>query len=127
MGFPGAEKMVEQLEKKNFAKKRVGLTATKAGRAPRCRVFCRKSSRNPELDLTFTAHMPIVDPTNKAAAGFVTSGCPSPTFGKNIAMGYVDQSLSKIGTILAVESGSSKLNEVELVKMPFVKSKYYLK
>ena len=55
--------------------------------------------------------------------GVVTSGCPSPTLGKFIAMGYVQDGSSKHGTPLKiVVRGLAR--EAEVVKMPFVPTKY---
>ncbi len=56
--------------------------------------------------------------------GRVTSGCPSPTLGKNIAMGYVKTPLSKAGTALEILV-RGKRRKAEVVKMPFVKSRYW--
>jgi aminomethyltransferase len=106
LGFPGAEKIVEQLETKKYPKRRVGLIA-EGGR----------SARN---------HMPISNPMDKAAVGFVTSGCPSPCTKQNIAMGYVDRIDSKVGTTLQVELGNSKATKITVAKMPFVPTKYYM-
>jgi aminomethyltransferase len=106
LGFPGAEKIVEQLEKKNYAKRRVGFIA-EPGRAPR-------------------EHLPIMDPMDKAAVGFITSGCPSPCLGKNVAVGYVDKVDAKIGKQLYVDFGKKTLG-ITVSKMPFVPSKYYTK
>uniref|UniRef100_A0A914HJF9 Aminomethyltransferase n=1 Tax=Globodera rostochiensis TaxID=31243 RepID=A0A914HJF9_GLORO len=106
LGFPGAERIIQQLEKKDFARKRVGFVSTKVGKASR-------------------SNMAIVSPVSKASVGIVTSGCPSPTLGKNIAMGYVDKASAKVGNVLAVETGPERLNEVEVVKLPFVRSAYY--
>jgi len=105
LGFPGAEKIVEQLEKKTFVKKRVGLIS-EGGRCPR-------------------GHIPINNPGNNAVVGFVTSGTPSPTLGKNVAMGYVDKQDSAIGTVLEVDFGK-KREKVTITKMPFIKSTYYI-
>ena len=56
--------------------------------------------------------------------GNVTSGCPSPTLGKNIAMGYVKSGMHKAGTKLGVVVRGKKRN-AEVVKMPFVQSRYW--
>ena len=56
--------------------------------------------------------------------GRVTSGCPSPTLGKNIAMGYVRSGNHKIGSKLGVVI-RGKQREAEVVKMPFVASRYW--
>ncbi len=56
--------------------------------------------------------------------GTVTSGCPSPTLGKNIAMGYVETSLGKAGTALEIMV-RGKARKGVVVKMPFVKSRYW--
>lgn len=56
--------------------------------------------------------------------GTVTSGSPSPTLGKNIAMGYVKDGLHKSGTELeVVVRGKSRTGTVS--KMPFVPTKYW--
>ena len=56
--------------------------------------------------------------------GRITSGCPSPTLGKNIAMGYVEAGHHKAGTKLGVVV-RGKRREAEVVKMPFVASRYW--
>ncbi|CAD6196470.1 unnamed protein product [Caenorhabditis auriculariae] len=104
LDFPGAEKIVGQLKEKNWPKRRVGLIA-EPGRSPR-------------------GHLPLVDPLDKAAIGFVTSGCPSPNLEKNIAIAYVDRSHSKEGTKFLVDFGS-KQTKVTVTKMPFVKTNYF--
>ncbi|KAL8766542.1 MAG: hypothetical protein Q9209_006685 [Squamulea sp. 1 TL-2023] len=44
----------------------------------------------------------IVKPDGGEEIGNVTSGCPSPTLGKNIAMGYVKNGMHKAGTEVGV-------------------------
>lgn len=69
----------------------------------------------------------IIDPANSSSAevvGRVTSGCPSPTLGKNIAMAYVKTPFHKSGTPIEVLV-RGKRRRAEIVKMPFVKSQYW--
>ncbi|KAF1592474.1 UNVERIFIED_CONTAM: Aminomethyltransferase, mitochondrial, partial [Eudyptes robustus] len=106
LGFPGAEVIVKQIEDKKVAKKRVGLISD-GGRSPR-------------------GSLPLIDPIDKASVGFVTSGSPSPTLNKNIAMGYVDFQDAKIGKKILVDFGS-KQSEVTVTKMPFHPTNYYVK
>ncbi|RYO80196.1 hypothetical protein DL762_007783 [Monosporascus cannonballus] len=56
--------------------------------------------------------------------GVVTSGCPSPTLGKNIAMGYVRDGLHKAGTEVEVLVRGRRRKAV-VTKMPFVPTKYW--
>lgn len=56
--------------------------------------------------------------------GTVTSGSPSPTLKKNIAMGYVKDGLQKSGTELEVVVRGKKRKAV-VTKMPFVPHQYY--
>ncbi|NWQ66033.1 GCST protein, partial [Neopipo cinnamomea] len=56
--------------------------------------------------------------------GTVTSGCPSPSLGKNIAMGYVETAHSQAGTELTVEV-RKKQHPALVTKMPFVPTQYY--
>ena len=56
--------------------------------------------------------------------GVVTSGCPSPSLQKNIAMGYVDNGLHKAGTELGVLV-RKKQRKATVTKMPFIPSKYF--
>ncbi|KAI1113670.1 glycine cleavage system T protein [Nemania sp. NC0429] len=55
--------------------------------------------------------------------GVVTSGCPSPTLGKNIAMGYVRDGSHKAGTEVQVLVRGRPRKAV-VAKMPFVPAKY---
>src|SRR6266849_5667010 len=52
--------------------------------------------------------------------GVVTSGCPSPTLGKNIALAYVPPAYSALGTILYVEIRGQKC-KAQVVATPFYK------
>ncbi|KAL6718101.1 Aminomethyltransferase, mitochondrial [Lecanora helva] len=60
----------------------------------------------------------------KTVVGKVTSGCPSPTLGKNIAMGYVKTPHNRLGTALEILV-RGKPRRAEVVKMPFVQSRYW--
>lgn len=56
--------------------------------------------------------------------GRVTSGCPSPTLGKNIAMGYIKNGFHKSGTeVDVVVRGRNR--KATVTKMPFVDTKYW--
>jgi len=56
--------------------------------------------------------------------GKITSGCPSPTLGKNIAMGYIKDGFHKSGTEVGVLV-RGKQRKATVSKMPFVPSKYW--
>ncbi|KAF2679964.1 glycine cleavage system T protein [Lentithecium fluviatile CBS 122367] len=56
--------------------------------------------------------------------GNITSGCPSPTVKKNIAMGYIKDGMHKSGTEIQVVV-RGKRRKATVAKMPFVPSKYY--
>lgn len=58
------------------------------------------------------------------SVGKVTSGSPSPTLGKNIAMGYVKDGLQKAGTEFDVVVRGKK-RKATVTKMPFVPHRYY--
>jgi aminomethyltransferase len=58
--------------------------------------------------------------------GKVTSGGPSPTLGKNIAMGFVSPASAALGTKLKVIV-RGKPAPAEVVDMPFVAQRYYRK
>src|SRR3984893_7443141 len=54
------------------------------------------------------------------AIGVITSGSPSPTLGKNIALAYVPPAYSTVGTILYVEVRTQKC-KAQVVPTPFYK------
>jgi aminomethyltransferase len=54
------------------------------------------------------------------AIGVVTSGSPSPTLGKNIALAYVPPAYSAVGTVLYVEIRAQKC-KAQVVPTPFYK------
>ncbi|KAG8159388.1 hypothetical protein KVR01_011049 [Diaporthe batatas] len=56
--------------------------------------------------------------------GQVTSGCPSPTLGKNIAMGYIKDGFHKSGTEVDVVIRGRR-RKATVTKMPFVETKYW--
>jgi aminomethyltransferase len=54
------------------------------------------------------------------AIGVVTSGSPSPTLGKNIALAYVPPACSAVGAVLYVEIRGQKC-KAQVVPTPFYK------
>lgn len=66
----------------------------------------------------------ILDTETGAPIGVVTSGCPSPSLGVNIAMGYVRLGAHKSGTTCGVRV-RSKVQQGTVTKMPFVPTQYY--
>jgi len=62
---------------------------------------------------------PIVD-AEGVQIGEVTSGSPAPTLGKNIGLGYVPRSQSKVGTRLGILIRDKRV-EAQIVKTPFYK------
>ena len=53
--------------------------------------------------------------------GVVTSGCPSPTLDRCIAMGFVPRALTAVGTALEIDSGRGMVNALTTT-MPFYKA-----
>uniref|UniRef100_A0A493TWU3 Aminomethyltransferase n=1 Tax=Anas platyrhynchos platyrhynchos TaxID=8840 RepID=A0A493TWU3_ANAPP len=102
MDFPGAAIIMAQAKEKP-KRRRVGLTSVGPPVRP---------------------HAVILDPEGRPV-GTVTSGCPSPSLGKNIAMGYVEAAHSRPGTALAVEV-RKKQHPALVTKMPFVPTHYYV-
>ncbi|EME48717.1 hypothetical protein DOTSEDRAFT_67678 [Dothistroma septosporum NZE10] len=105
--FNGAETIISQLTAKSkggagVSRRRVGLTVEGAP--------AREGAE-------------IVD-TDGNVIGKITSGCPSPTMKKNIAMGYIKNGMHKSGTEVQVVVRGKKRKAV-VTKMPFVASKYY--
>src|SRR5271155_2862877 len=57
---------------------------------------------------------------NGAAVGVITSGSPSPTLGKNIALAYVPPAMSAVGTTIFVEVRGQRV-KAQVVPTPFYK------
>lgn len=102
-GFPGADKIFEQIADKRYERKRVGLLGQ--SKAP-----VREGS-----ELVNAAGDKI---------GVVTSGTYSPTLGMPIAMGYVQPEYATLETeVFALVRG--KQLPMTVSKMPFVEQRYY--
>lgn len=102
--FPGANRINEQL-RGGVQRRRVGLLSTAGGPPARSGVSVF---------------------LNGSEVGRVTSGCPSPSLGKNIAMGYLAEEHKKIGTPVELRI-RNKLYPAIVSKMPFVPSNYFVR
>ncbi|HVK54794.1 MAG TPA: glycine cleavage system aminomethyltransferase GcvT [Burkholderiales bacterium] len=101
-GFPGAEIILRQMQE--------GVTRKRVGLAPKERVPVREGAE-------------LIDDAGRVV-GKVTSGGFGPTLNAPVAMGYVETSMSSVGTKLAaVVRGKPTL--VEVVKTPLVPQRYY--
>ncbi|MEJ2765984.1 glycine cleavage system aminomethyltransferase GcvT [Photobacterium sp. MCCC 1A19761] len=102
-GFPGADLILEQIQTKDVARKRVGLIGQ--SKAP-----VREGSKLFDAD--------------DNEIGIVTSGTFGPTKGAPVAMAYVKTELAAIGTEVFAEVRGKKL-PMTVEKMPFVPQNYY--
>ncbi|XP_003702928.2 aminomethyltransferase, mitochondrial [Megachile rotundata] len=100
--FPGAQKILSQI-KSGSDKKRVGLSIVHGPPA-------REGAS-------------ILTPEGERV-GKITSGGPSPTLGRSVAMGYVPTELAQYGRGVLVEV-RGKTYKATVTKMPFVKTNYY--
>ena len=107
-GFHGASVIVPQLSQKTggITRRRVGL-------------IVQGAPAREGADIVVSE-----EDGQEKRVGKVTSGCPSPTLGKNIAMGYVKHGFHKAGTELEVVV-RGKRRKANVVKMPFVASRYW--
>uniref|UniRef100_A0A336LTL8 Aminomethyltransferase n=1 Tax=Culicoides sonorensis TaxID=179676 RepID=A0A336LTL8_CULSO len=101
--FPGAETVLKHL-KDGCSRRRVGFRMTSGPPA-------RHGTK-------------IV--VNGEDVGEITSGCPSPSLGGSVAMGYIKDEFKKVGTKVELKI-RDKLFGSEVTKMPFVTSNYYQK
>jgi aminomethyltransferase len=105
-GFHGDSVILQQLKKKSegggVSRRRVGLVVEGAPAREGAQILNEEGEE----------------------IGKITSGCPSPTLKKNIAMGYVKDGMHKSGTEVEVLVRGKKRKAV-VTKMPFVPSKYF--
>ncbi|KAF8633898.1 hypothetical protein AX17_004340 [Amanita inopinata Kibby_2008] len=101
-GFIGASEVLRQL-KEGPARRRVGFVVDGAPARQGAKIFA---------------------PSGSEQIGTITSGIPSPTLEKNIAMGYVQSGFHKKGTQLEVEVRGRRQPAV-VTPMPFVKPQYW--
>ena len=102
-GFPGAEKILSQLDK-GAPRRRVGLKAE--GRAP-----VREGA-------------PLfADGASSEAIGKVTSGGFGPSLNAPVAMGYVPSSLAAAGNTIFAEVRGQRL-PLQVAPTPFVPNTY---
>ncbi|KAJ1744228.1 hypothetical protein LPJ78_000575 [Coemansia sp. RSA 989] len=101
-GFIGADVILDQVAKKGGVRRRVGLIVEGAPARAHAKVL---SAEGEEV-------------------GEITSGVPSPSLGKNVAMAYVRKGFNKRGTELKVKV-RNRVQNATVVKMPFVPANYH--
>lgn len=101
--FPGSKRILEEVaDAKKVRRSRVGLVPVGAP--------AREGA--------------VITDLEGKAIGKVTSGAVSPMLKTNISMGYIDKPHNKAGTKIQV-TVRGKTSAAEVVKMPFVPTKYY--
>lgn len=110
-GYYGAELIAKQLVTKakggaGVDRRRVGLVVEGPPAREGAEIFAK------------------VEGEGRKKVGVVTSGCPSPSLKKNIAMGYIQDGFHKAGTELQVMVRERPRKGV-VTKMPFIQTQYY--
>ncbi|EMR11576.1 glycine cleavage system T protein [Pneumocystis murina B123] len=101
-GFLGDKRILQQLQE-GIQQRRIGLIVKEA--PARCGAI-------------------ILNIDGSETIGRITSGCPSPSLQKNIAMGYIKTGYHKKNTNVAVNV-RGKLRNATVIKMPWIPNKYY--
>lgn len=104
--FPGAHVINQQL-KSGVQRRRIGVIMDTSAKPPPAR-----------------AGVEIYKDSQKV--GHITSGCPSPSLGVNIAMGYIQEQYKQTGSAVQLKI-RDRFYDAQIVKMPFVKTNYYLR
>lgn len=99
-GFAGSKHIIDQIIN-GVTKKRVGLISRGPVLRQEYKITSSKDSR-------------------------ITSGCPSPTLGSNIAMAYVQKEVGIVGSEVDVNV-RNKIVKAKVCKLPFVPCTYYQK
>ncbi|CAH2245944.1 jg27804 [Pararge aegeria aegeria] len=102
--FPGGDLILRQI-KEGVSKRRVGIRMESGAPARKDAILKNVKGDN---------------------IGKITSGCPSPSLGGNVAMGYVVEEFKKVGNELSVNIRGKDVF-CKIAKMPFVPSKYYVR
>lgn len=102
--FPGAEVILNQL-KNGCSRRRVGIRLEKGPPA---------------------RHGVKILSGDGKEIGEITSGCPSPSIGGNVAMGYINNDFKAIGTKVNLQIRDKQFEAV-VAKMPFTPANYYSK
>lgn len=123
-GYYGADLLARQLVPKSKGgagvdRRRVGLVVEGAPAREGALIVSAAAAAGPQPGAADQQ-----DQQQPVKIGTVTSGCPSPTLGKNIAMGYVADGFHKVGTELAVVVRGRPRKAV-VTKMPFVPHRYW--
>ncbi|WWC66573.1 glycine cleavage system T protein [Kwoniella pini CBS 10737] len=100
--FPGKSRILSELSS-GPSRRRVGFEIIGSPAREGCKIF---------------------DSTGSSQIGVITSGIPSPSTGKNIAMGYISNGYHKKNTSVLIEV-RKKMREAFVASMPFVPSKYF--
>ncbi|CAK9300166.1 unnamed protein product [Gordionus sp. m RMFG-2023] len=113
--FPGALKILESMKTlKNPEMKHMN-----------CRRGFSMKMRGPIPRHGYTIHIKKAN-NEYHQIGYVTSGTFSPAFKTNIAMGYLYLPYASVGNIVYINSPlTRKMNEYEIVKLPFLSPHYY--
>lgn len=91
------------------------------------REICAVSAEEYQYSIScayFAGGCRILDEAGSRQVGLVTSGCPSPSLKKNVAIGYAQTEVSASGQRLKLEVRREKV-DAEVVKLPFVPTKYF--
>lgn len=119
-GFYGQKVILHQLKQpRNSGRRRVGMVVAMRPARAGAAIIAQDLSQPEALESPEVIEQP------RKVIGMVTSGCPSPTLGQNIAMGYVPMEYTKPGTELSVMVGGRERKAI-VTKLPFIKRKLWM-